>query len=196
MLHSDYEGSRLEFLKILVEQGEEPAFLRRSRRVSEALEQLHDQLQDQRHRLLKGPRSSLSVLALRVQQDWSKLGAYLANRDEVQIYEGLFNDWQPDSGELTRAKISWLWSIRRLLVKFHSSVDRFNATWRRILDRVDLESINRMLREYNIYYPMEKTCAFGNEDIERLGFIATRPMTRDELQDAYPFIVVPQLRNK
>ena len=43
MLFSDYEGSRLEFLKILVELGEEPAFLRRSRQVSEALEHLHDE---------------------------------------------------------------------------------------------------------------------------------------------------------
>ena len=192
---NEYEGSRLEFLKILVEQGEEPAFLRRSRIVTEALEQLHRDLRSQRRHLLGGARLKLHVLADRLRCDWSKLGDYLADSSDCIFYEELFKEWELASKSPGAAIGSWLRPTRFLLSDFHHSVVRLNQLWEQHLDRVDLSEINRMLRNYNEYYPMEKTCAFDCQDIDRLGFMATRPMTREELDQEYPPISLPELRN-
>lgn len=196
-MFGDYEGSRLEFLKILVELGEEPAFLQRSRHVTEVVKQLHDQLRSQRNRYLRSPAAHLDALASRLHKDWSILGSYLTKPEDFHFYESLFNQWKSVQKPQTVSPLNiWFRSARGNLDRFHGAVDRFNCSWTRYLDRLDLASVNQVLEDYNVYYPMEKLCAFGSEDIERLGFNATRPVTRDELEVEYPSIVLPALRYK
>ena len=70
---NDFQGSRGEFLKCLAEQGEDPAFIRRVQRVSEAWTQLLEQCRSQRGVMLRWSWMHLSILADRLKHDWSPL---------------------------------------------------------------------------------------------------------------------------
>ena len=62
----DYEGSRSEFLKLLSECGEEPAFLARARAPQMALDELLNACNSKREEMLKWPKFYLAILAERV----------------------------------------------------------------------------------------------------------------------------------
>jgi hypothetical protein len=189
-----FQGSRGEFLKCLAEQGEDPAFIRRAQRVNEAWTQLLEQCKSQREVLLRWPWMHLSILADRLKYDWSQLAPYLADESQVSYFEDLHKDWKLSLESRTISANSWL-SIGRILGDFASSVDRFNESWSKFLQGVNLDEMNRLRRDYNQHYPVEKACAFDCEDIERLGFTPLDPVTLEQLSAAFPPLAIPKLRN-
>ena len=86
---SDYEGSRSEFLKLLAEMGEEPAFIARPLAPGDALEALLQACEAKRNELLKWPKFHLAALAQRVRGDWSRLGSLLAGPEDVALAGGI-----------------------------------------------------------------------------------------------------------
>jgi hypothetical protein len=191
---NDLHGSRGELLKSLVELGEDPAFIRRAQSVDEAWNQLLERCRAQREVMLRWPRMHLSILANRLKHDWSPLARYLADEGQVSYFADLYKDWKSLLESKNVAANSWS-SIGRILRDFVDSVDRFHAAWNKFLQEVNLDEINRLRRDYNQHYPVEKACAFDSEDIKRLGFTPLDPVTFEQLDAAFPPFVVPKLRD-
>jgi hypothetical protein len=87
----------------------------------------------------------------------------------------------------------WFVSDKESLKRFVESAERFNRGWRRFLNGVDFDAVNKTRREYNQFYVLEKECAFGNEKVaenfEPLGMIDAA-----YLEVRYPLIVIPKLK--
>lgn len=185
----DYEGSRAEFLKLLAELGEEPAFVHRARVANDATEELYRHCQARRDDLLQWPRKHLTALAERVQPDWSRLACLLADDKQALILCSLHQAWGP----LTSRAGKWAWSDRQTLMAFLQSANRFNSAWRRYLEQLDLGPVNRLRRNYNEFYPLEKATAFGNEHAI-VDFVPLELVTIEQLRERFPLIVLPALK--
>lgn len=195
MLYDDYEGSRGEFLKLLAEQGEEPAFLRRSRLVDQAIDRMHRECNAQRETMLRWPRLHLHQLALMIHSDWSKLSTYLIEPRQFNVLETLHQTWSAQSPPKSWASAGrWSRPIRGELNDFYGSVSHFNQAWTEFLAAYDLGSLNNTIEGYNEHYPLEKACAVGSEDIARLGFQPRERLTRQQLQREFPPLSLPPLR--
>lgn len=185
----DYEGSRGEFLKVLAELGEEPAFVRRARSVTDATDELFRHCDAHREELLRWPRIHLAALADRTQQDWSRLSRFLADDEMAGIFSALYQQWEPP----TRPSASWASTDRQLLVAFLESAERFNRNWERFLEQLNLDQLNQLRRNYNEYYPIEKACAFGSEHAAR-EFVPLEMVTIEQLRSLFPPLLLPELK--
>jgi hypothetical protein len=184
----DYEGSRSEFLKLLAEMGEEPAFIARARAPRDALEALLHACEAKRDELLKWPRFHLVALAQRVRGDWSRLGSLLAGPEALTLLEALAASMPANSP----GRSDWLTSDRAAVRQFVESGERFNHNWRTYVDGVDLESVNQPRRDFNQYYVLEKACAFGSEMVAE-GFEPLGMIDGAFLYERFPLLVLPDL---
>jgi hypothetical protein len=190
--YQDYEGSRGEFLKMLMEQGEEPSFLRRAREVQDAWDGLLKRCQSRHDETLRLPRMHLGNLSRQVNGDWSRLAAYLADENQVSLFAKLHEAWKPRLPAVIKSPSPWS-STRSSLLGFADSVDRFNRVWNKFLVNVDLSEVNRLRSNFNQYYPIEKAAAFDSEAIERLGFEPLDLATVEHLHASFPPLEVPTL---
>ena len=185
----DYEGSRIEFLKILAEMGEEPAFIGRARAAEVALDALLGRCHSQRAELLEWPRRLFTVLLHRTAGDWSRIALHVAADDCHSLFNAL-------SAKLT--PVEWVtptlfMTDRAVLRQFLESAKRFNVAWRNFLDTAGLADVNMRRDEYNRFYPLEKACAFGNDGQDE-GFAPLPMLDRDYLESRFPLLPVPELR--
>lgn len=191
----DYEGSRAEFLRLLAEQGEEPAFLKRSRSVDEAIEALFHRCREKRNSMLYGSRLKLGELAAIVQHDWSQLAKFLEDGKRVQVYADLYAELSDASPTPEWAHAgAWALSKRKPLRAFHQSVEKFNLAWTDFVRAFDFRAINGLIADYNEHYPVEKACAFGRDDISHLGFQPRHELTAEDLDKQFLKIQLPTLR--
>jgi hypothetical protein len=190
--YHDYEGSRGEFLKMLLEQGEEPSFLRRAREVRDAWDGLLKRCRSRRDETLRGPRMHLGNLSRQVNGDWSRLARYLADESQVSVFATLYEEWKPRLPAVIKSTSPWS-TIQSSLAGFADSVDRFNRAWNKFLQNVDLEEVNRLRADFNKYYPIEKAAAFDSEAIERLGFEPLDLATVELLHAKFPPLELPAL---
>jgi hypothetical protein len=184
----DHEGSRLEFLKLLAEVGEEPAFIARANAVHFAYESFLQACQAKHEELLEWPRYHLANLAQRIGENWLRIAPLLVNPATVTELES-FHARSPFTGS---AKANWYATDRACLRQFVESAERFNRRWREYLVAIDYESVNKPRRDYNQYYPLERACAFGNEranyEFEPLNMIDIA-----FLEGRFPYLPIPQL---
>jgi hypothetical protein len=193
--YQDYEGSRGEFLKMLMEQGEEPSFLRRAREVRGAWDGLLERCQSHRDDALRGPRMHLGNLSGQVNGDWSRLATHLADESQVDVFANLYEQWKPRLPAVINSTSPWS-TIQSSLIGFAESVDRFNRAWNKFLQDVDLEEINRLRSDFNKYYPIEKAAAFDSEAIDRLGFEPLDLATVAHLHAKFPSLEIPAIRQR
>lgn len=184
----DYEGSRSEFLKLLAEFGEEPAFIARGRAPQIALRALLNGCEAKREEMLEWPTFHLSALAQRVGNDWPRLGPLLATPESVTSLKDLHAKLPVKKPN----QASWLVSDRAALGYFLESAQRFNRNWQDYLDRLDLESANKPRRDFNQFYALEKACAFGSE-IAAEGYEPLGMIDKAYLQERFPLLTVPSL---
>jgi hypothetical protein len=184
----DYEGSRSEFLKLLAQCGEEPAFIERARAPQVALDALLLSCKAKHEEMLKWPAHHLSVLAHQVGKDWSKLGYLLAAPESVAMLEAL-HATIPAS---TPVQNNWFASDKAALRQFLESAERFNRHWRAYVDGLDWEPVNKPRRDYNQYYQLEKACAFGSEAVTD-GFVPVAMIDGSILYERFPLLVVPSM---
>lgn len=195
MLYEDFEGSRGEFLKLLAEQGEEPAFVRRSRGLEATLEGLRRECQNQRRVMLHGPRLHLRMISGTLDGQWQRVGEFLKNPAQWQVFEKLMEDWNQDSPQPKWSGVGQIHQIgTRSMREFYQSVERFNAMWTRFLQGFDLDPINRVIDGYNQHYVLEKSCAFGSESLAQKGFEPREPITIETLFNDFPTIELPELK--
>ena len=131
-LFNDFEGSRGEFLKILLEQGEVPAFIRRAQSVTESWIQICDHCRSQRKLMLRWPWMHLSILANRLRCDWSLLARYLVDERQATYIEALYVDWKGSlEGEPSRRirgqVFETFWRVRRVGESLQLQVERVFA---------------------------------------------------------------------
>ena len=136
MLYEDYEGSRAEFLKLLAERGEEPAFLRRSRGVDSAISQLERECLACRKDMLRGPRLHLRKLAVLLHSNWKGLTPYLVDGARWVVFEQLFAECNGQKELPSWSQAAWGGSIKVTLREVYHSVARFNQAWQQYLDIV------------------------------------------------------------
>ena len=184
----DYEGSRAEFLKILAEMGEEPAFIERARAAQSALEGLLGRCTSKREELLEWPRHHLSALFHRISGDWSRLDSYVVGDHTSSQFCTLAS--QLTITESTKA--AFFATDRSVLRQFLESGRRFNDAWTRFLDDAGLADVNRLRDDYNQFYPLEKACAFGT-DVRNHGFTPLPMLDRKYLDDRFPLLSLPVL---
>jgi hypothetical protein len=83
-------------------------------------------------------------------------------------------------------------SDKAALHRFLESAERFNRHWREFIERVDLEGVNKLRRDYNQFYVLEKACAFGNERVTA-GFEPLEMIDGAYLYERFPLLTLPSL---
>jgi hypothetical protein len=184
----DYEGSRSEFLKLLAELGEEPAFIARARAPQIALDALLHACNAKREELLQWPGFHLSVLAHQIGNDWSRLGSLLADAQSVTMFAAMHTSMHSNKP----VQANRLGSDKAALHRFLESAERFNRNWRAYVDGLDLEPTNKPRREFNQFYVLEKVCAFGSEKVTE-GFEPLAMIDRAYLFERFPLFTLPSL---
>jgi hypothetical protein len=184
----DYEGSRGEFLKLLVELGEKPAFIARAQAPMIALNALLSAVEAKRREMLKWPTFHLSILANQIKNDWSRLGSLLAVPESSIVLETLYASMH--TGKPVRT--GWLGSDKSALRRFLESGERFNRNWQTYLDGLDLGPVNKPRRDFNEFYVLEKACAFGSERIAE-AFEPLEMIDSRYLYERLPFLTLPSL---
>jgi hypothetical protein len=184
----DYEGSRLEFLKLLAEFGEQPAFLERAQAPQVAFDALLQGCEARRKELIEWPSYYLAVLALRVGRDWARLARWLADAESAAQLAALRAKLPTDK----TVEVSWLGSDKAALRQFVESAERFNRTWQAYLNGLDLEGVNQPRREYNQFFVLEMECAFGSQGVAE-GFVPLEMIDREHLAQRFPSLALPRL---
>jgi hypothetical protein len=188
----DPDDSTYEFLKQM-SQFDEPAFIRRARRVAESWNQLLAQCRTARERLLTMSRLRLGQLGALVEHDWSAAAAQLRRASDAERLAEWSREWNP------RLRCAVVPSksprkIRAAIDELACSVVRFNQRWQSYLDELDLRTINLQRQDYNNYYVLEKACAFRSERIAQAGFEPLPPVTVLQLRELFPPLPPPELR--
>lgn len=184
----DYEGSRSEFLRILAEMGEEPAFINRGRAPQVALDALLKSCLIHHSERLEWPRHHFSSLRLRTAGEWSRLQRYLAEKDDASVFAELERQLAP----IGKAAPSALSSDLALLRQFVESAARFNENWLTFVEGSGLDHVNQLREDYNRYYPMEKACAFGRDTVNE-GFKRLPLLDSAFLLERFPLLLLPEL---
>lgn len=118
------------------------------------------------------------------------------------------DDWAPPFG----APVAAIWSLagidepprwasqaapprRRRAVgrDLVASLDRFNRRWTAYVEGLALETVNRLVDQYNRYYLIEKECVLGSRLAAR-HYSPVAPLTSDGLLDEFPPLPLPVLR--
>jgi hypothetical protein len=184
----DHEGSRSEFLKLLAEFGEEPAFIARANSVHYALESLLQGCTAKREEMLEWPYRRLEHLARLIGSNWNRIAPLLVRRESVAELEALHSQMSFNS----YVHSSWFATEKSALREYVESAERFNRGWHTYLASIDYESVNKPRQDYNQYYRLEKACAFGSErlseEFEPLAMIDIR-----FLESRFPYLPVPEL---
>jgi hypothetical protein len=188
MLNDD--GPRSEFLRLLAEMGEEPAFIARGLAPQVALEALLRDCDAQREELLKGPYRQLANLARCLGGAWSRLGPLLARPEAVTELEALHARMPPRSLQSTSFATE-----ARCLNRFVESAARFNRSWRAYLTGIDYGPVNKPRRDYNRFYPAEKAAAFDREPVHD-PFQPLAMIDVEFLEGRFPYLSIPELAER
>ena len=166
-----------------------PAYIRRARGVEEALAHLVARAQKQREEWLPMARLRLGQMHA-LAGDWPALRPHLADDEQLTVLEELRTILSPQ----LRVPLEPTSSPRRprqALLELVDSLERFNARWRTFLDKIPLDSVNKLRADYNRYYVLEKSCALRSDRIARLGFAPLDPLTRADMEALLPPLPVP-----
>ena len=141
-----------------------------------------------RDEMLKWPRFHLSMLALQIRNDWSRLGSFFADSESIAVLAALHESMPAN----TTVQPSWLASDKAALRRFLESAERFNRNWRAYIDGLDLEPVNKPRRDFNQFYVLEKACAFGSDRVTE-GFEPLAMIDNAYLYERFPLLALPSL---
>lgn len=166
-----------------------PAYIRRARRVEDALEELIARGRHQREPWLLMVRLHLGTLfALAADNN---LLQELLDDEQIKCLCRLHQELAPEL-RAPPAPAKSVRPLRRTLADLDASIERFNDRWLACLPGVDLTEINEVRDNYNRYYLLEKECAVRSARLARQGFRPLEPCTTDELLVHLPCL--PRIR--
>ncbi len=166
-----------------------PAYVRRARRVQQALDDILGRCQKQRTEWLMMTRLRVGTLRA-LAGDWASLRPYVSE-EGLRDLELLHDELQPqlrlpvehdDSPRVLRAA----------LAELRESMARFNGRWEEFLRGIDLGPVNAEREAYNRYYVLEKECALRNAVVARHGFQPLPALTTADILTLLP--PLPELR--
>ena len=189
---TEYAGSRRQFLE-LAAQYDTPAFAQRAQTVHEAEGQLFGDCQRQRARLLEMPAMRLARLHALIATRWEQLDPYLVENSTSTYLAECHATWQPGL-RTPVAAVESSHQIRRALEELASSFRRFNHHWQHFLASVDTGEVNAARSKYNAYYVIEKSAALQSETLALRGFEELPTLTRADVQQRFPCLIVPKLQ--
>jgi hypothetical protein len=173
---------------LLAECGEEPAFIARARAPQMALDSMLRACHAKRDEMLKWPKFHLATLARQIRNDWPRLGSFFAHPESVAVLAAMHEGMHAN----TTAQPNWLSSDRAALRQFLESAERFNRHWQAYIDSLDLEPVNKPRRDFNQFYVLEKSCAFGNDRVTE-GFEPLAMIDSAFLYERFPLLTLPKL---
>jgi hypothetical protein len=165
-----------------------PAFARRGQELALAREAF-------RLRCARHERALLAMVHLRLRQ-WAAAATGC-------------DDWRDVWGE----PIAWLWdrtsatppawasasaSLKRrrsLARELIASIERFNRRWLSYVASLDLDPLNRMIRNYNEYYLIEKECSLGSPRLAARAFEPQPLVSLEQVLAEFPLLPVPPTRD-
>jgi hypothetical protein len=177
-------------LKAVLGHYDVPAYVRRARRVEDALEDLLCHCRCKRAEWLAMVRIRLGTLH-GLAENWIRLRPYLADDHQCEILIELQRELAPELRIHVEATTSPR-LLRRGLYELRESLERFNRRWREFLAQVDPSAVNEARDCYNRYYVLEKECAVRSPVAARHGFRRLEPITRAQIAEWFPELPVPR----
>jgi hypothetical protein len=171
---------------------EAPAFLRRARRVQEALDHLLASCRQQRELWLLMPRIRMGLLR-GLAGEWRRLQPWLANEEQIVCLRELEAELAPQ----LRVRIEPTSSGRKLereLRDLQQGLETFNRRWLNYLPTVDLAPVNKAREGYNRYYLLEKERAMRSPRLARQGFQHLPLFTTGDLSTLFPILPIPKTK--
>jgi hypothetical protein len=166
-----------------------PAYVRRARRVQQALEDVLARCRKQRTEWLLMTRLHVGTLRA-LAGDWSSLRPHLTE-DGLRELERLHDELQPQL-RLPVERDDSPRVLRTALTELRASIARFNRRWEEFLRGIDLAPVNAEREGYNRYYVLEKECALRNAVVARHGFQPLPALTTADLLALLP--PLPELK--
>jgi hypothetical protein len=166
-----------------------PAFARRGQDLEYGLARLHARCRREREAML-------DMVRLRLRQ-WS--GAVTGPDAWPIVFDAPIDAlWslagaEPPIWAVAQAPVRRLRAIARDLI---ASIARFNRRWTRFLHQLDLDTLNRMIEDYNRYYLIEKECYLGSARLAARHFQPRPKLTKEALWNDYPLLPVPELSGR
>ena len=191
-MNEDYEGSRTELMKMLAEHDGPPAYVLRAQRVEEAWTNLVRRCKKEKEGLLNMSKTRLGQVGALVDYRWDAIACMVSNKDYDSYLKALHDEWQPKLRVPLEATDS-LPQIRSSMKELKTAFARFNRRWKKFTDDVKLDNVNHERSEYNNYYLVEKSAAFGSDKIAEMGFEPLQPCTHEELLAEVPALIEPEL---
>jgi hypothetical protein len=163
-----------------------PAYVRRARRVEEAILALEKKIEQQRTELFLSVRKAFA----RWEEASRRFPASCSLLDESTRQRLVLLAERLPAHPLIRT-IPLLWPVRpkRIWQDLADAVRTFNNRWNQWATAVDLGPINRMIDDYNKHYLVEKECAFRSVRAASRQFQPMQRIDRQELIDRYPPLV-------
>jgi hypothetical protein len=174
-----------------IAQHDGPAYLRRARRMHDAIAAVHEQCRRQREEWLLMPRLHLGRLAA-LAGSWEKILPLLRDVTQAEALRKLHADLAPKlrlPPEVTHSPRRLRQGLRAVI----ESNQRFNERWQPFVERLDLSAANTQIDGYNRYYLLEKECVVSSPRIARMGFEPRQFLTTGEIFQAWPLLPVPVL---
>jgi hypothetical protein len=184
------DGGRI-FQQVMA-QFDAPAYVRRAHRVQHAWEDLIAQCRRQRDEWLMMVVIRLGTLR-KLAGSWDRLLPYLANADQIDVLQRLWDDLKPDL-QIRIERTALEKKLRRALMRLAADMDAFNRRWAAFLPTVDLAGVNKLRDDYNRYYVLEKECAVRSPVVARHGFRPLPPLTTADLTEALPGLPMITIR--
>ena len=159
-----------------------PSYMRRSRSVEAEWNAVKSVCVRKRTQWLEMPLLRLAQLRQAVAGQWSAVPGLSSVGDQLQ---SLYEEHQP---ELAVPVDHDPLAAGGRLATLKDSFDRFNRRWLKFVHEYDLEILNRLRRDYNEYYLLEKECAMISPKIARIGFTILEPVGPDDLLREFPLL--------
>lgn len=164
---------------------DDPAFIRRHRRVEWQWQRLLQSCQSRRERLLEVPRLRLAQLNAR-SGELNRLSPWLS-KETIYELQLLLTAWQPQLRKPVPVAKKRT-ELKRPLDDLQASFERFNRRWQEFLEQLDLSEINQSRADYNEFYLIEKECALGSAKLAREGFEPLSPVGIEALFECFPLL--------
>ena len=183
---SDRDAQKL--FQQFIAQHDGPAYLRRARRLNDAIAALHERCRKQREEWLLMPRLHLGRLRA-LAGVWENLRPLVHDDAQLAQLERCHAELEPK----LRLPLDPTTSARQLRQGLRAVLEsnrRFNDRWRDYISRLDLTEVNALIDGYNRYYLVEKECVVSSPRIARMGFVPRQPIGPEELFAAWPLLPV------
>lgn len=160
-----------------------PAYMRRSRGVEAAWNDVVSAFRRKREEWLEMPLLRLAQLHSLTHGQWSlapELAAWSDTLDELLV------EFKP----MLAVEIGYTGSdaIHRSCQRLQKSFARFNWRWEKFVGEYDFSTLNKLRSDYNEFYLLEKECAMISPGVARIGYEPLQPIGPDYLLKEFPFL--------